>query len=100
MLVVLAMVSLGACTKQAPPAQSADDDEAAPVAAGSEAPPVVVDRSEKAAGLLQLIDAAPQCQPFRAQLEEAGRTPADQPLPVDMNQVVASAHDAGCTRKP
>ena len=97
---VMAFAMLAACSKQAPPEQHVDEEAIAPAADGPQLPPPALDRSEKAAGLLTLIDASPQCEPYRAQLEEAGKTPADVPLPVDMNQIVARAHQAGCSRKP
>ena len=96
---LLALALLAGCTKQAPP-PPADAEDATPVAAQPAVPLPGMDRSEKAAGLLQLLDADPRCQEFRTRLEEAGKTPADQPLAVDMNQIVAQAHEAGCTRKP
>ena len=96
---VLALALLTGCTKQAPP-PPADSDDATPVAAQPEVPLPGMDRAEKAAGLLQLLGTDPRCQEFRTRLEEAGKTPADQPLAVDMNQIVAQAHEAGCTRKP
>ena len=96
---LLALALLAGCTKQAPP-PPVDDEDAAPVAAQPAVPLPGMDRAEKAAGLLQLLDTDPRCEQFRSRLEEAGKTPADQPLAVDMNQIVAQAHEAGCTRKP
>jgi hypothetical protein len=52
------------------------------------------------AGLLELIDTARQCQSHCAQFEGAGKAPVDQPLAVDMIEIVAKSHAAGCTRKP
>ena len=72
---LLALALLAGCTKQAPP-PPADDEDAAPVAAQPEVPLPGMDRAEKAAGLLQLLDTDPRCEPFRSRLEEAGKTPA------------------------
>jgi hypothetical protein len=100
---LLACALLVACAKQAP-TPPASDTAAAPAPAAAE--PKVVERSmgpaDYPAKLLVLIDTAPQCQPFRTRLEEAGKTVSDEPLPVDMNQVnqiVADAYEAGCGRK-
>jgi hypothetical protein len=113
LLSVIAVAILAACAKSPPPASvedaakakaavaAADNEEAPPAPAPeAQAAPPAMDRSEKAAGLLTLIDTAPQCQSFRAQLEEAAKVPADSPQAVDMNQIVASAHAAGCGKKP
>ncbi len=49
--------------------------------------------------MMELLDTAPNCQSFRDQLEAAGKTPADQPLQIEMAQIVAQANQAGCTKK-
>jgi hypothetical protein len=49
--------------------------------------------------MMELLDTAPNCQSFRDQLEAAGKTPADEPLQTEMAQIVAQAHQAGCTKK-
>jgi hypothetical protein len=54
--------------------------------------------AQKAAGLLALIDSAPQCQSFRTQLEEAGKSANS--TGADLNAIVAKANEAGCTKKP
>ena len=54
------------------------------------------------AKLIPLIDERPECQPFRDELEAAGKVQSTDPLPIDMNEVnkiVARAGEAGCTRK-
>lgn len=100
---VMALALLVACAKQAPPPQPADRDGDEATTAVPAAPPEGPQRrspAEKAAGLLQLIDTAPQCETFRARLEEAGRAPADSAPTIDaMNSIVAEAHEAGCSRK-
>lgn len=100
---VMALVVLAACSRQAP-APAADDeaDASAAVAPQPEPPRPSMGPADYPARLLPLVDERPECQPFRAELEEAGKVQSDDPLPVDMNQVnaiVARAHDAGCTRK-
>jgi hypothetical protein len=52
------------------------------------------------AGLLELIDTARQCPSHRAQFEGAGKAPVDQLLAVDLMDIVAKSHAAGCSRKP
>lgn len=91
----MALVILAACSKTAPPQEAADAAAPPPAKAAPS-----IDRAKMAAGLLELLDTAPQCQSFRDQLDEAGKTPADVPLDVDtMNQIVAAAHAAGCSKK-
>jgi PBP1b-binding outer membrane lipoprotein LpoB len=116
LLSLMAVAVLAGCAKSPPPASvedaakakaqaqaavaKADTEEAAPAPVAPAAAPPAMDRSAKAAGLLTLIDTAPQCQSFRTQIEEAAKIPADSPQAVDMNQIVAAAHDAGCGKKP
>lgn len=101
---VMALAMLAACSKPAP-APSADDDQEETAAVATpqpEAPRPSMGPADYPAQLLPLIDTAPQCEQFRAQLEAAGKTTSTDPLPVDMNEVnriVAAAHEAGCTRK-
>lgn len=101
---VLAVAVLAACSKPAPaPAVADDEEEAAAVAAPQPEPPKPsMGPVDYPARLLPLIDERPECQPFRAELEEAGKVQSADPLPIDMNQVnaiVARAHEAGCSRK-
>jgi len=101
---VMALAMLAACSKPAPAPSLADDEEetAAAVAPPPEPPKPSMGPADYPTKLLPLIDTAPQCQPFRAQLEEAAKVQSDDPLPVDMNavnEIVAKAHEAGCTRK-
>lgn len=92
---VMALAILAACSKSTPPEAPADAAATPPAKAA-----LNIDRAKMAAGLIDLLDTAPQCQSFRDQLEEAGKTPADVPLDVEaMNQVVAAAHAAGCSKK-
>jgi PBP1b-binding outer membrane lipoprotein LpoB len=92
---------LSGCSKQAPaPVPAADDGETTPpVAAQPEPHAPTYDRAAMAAGMMSLIDTAPQCQTFRDQLEAAGKTPADQPQSVEPSSIVAKANEAGCAKK-
>lgn len=98
---VIVLATLAGCAKKSPTDETAADKAAQPSAETKALPPKQ-SHAEKAAGLLMLIDTAPQCQQFRDQLEAAGRTPDDQPLSNDsMSMIVAEAYKAGCsTRKP
>ena len=101
----VALAMLAACSKPAPAPSVEDDDEevAAAVAPQPEAPQPSMGPADYPAKLLPFIDTTPQCQPFRVQLEEAGKVQSNDPLPIDMNQVnaiVARAAEAGCYRKP
>jgi len=100
---VMALAMLAACSKPAPAPTAADDDEdIAATAPAPEPPKQSMGPADYPAKLMPLIDERSECQPFRAELEEAGKLQSDDPLPVDMNAVnaiVARAHEAGCTRK-
>jgi hypothetical protein len=100
-----ALVMLAACSKPAPSPSAEDANGAAAAAAAPQpqAPGPSMGPADYPAKLLPLIDERPECQPFRAELEAAGKVQSADPLPVDMNQVneiVARASEAGCTRKP
>ena len=105
LLGVMALAMLAACSKQAPPPQPAETN-AIPPPAAVPAPvdePVPLERAQKATGLLTLIDTRPECEPFRTQLQDAGKVLTEKPMQSDidkMNQIVADAHAAGCSRKP
>ncbi len=102
---VLALAMLAACSKPAPApsVEEQDKEVAAAVVPPPEPPQTSMGPADYPTKLLPMIDTAPQCQPFRAELEEAARVQSSDPLPVDMNKVneiVARAHAAGCGRKP
>jgi hypothetical protein len=94
---VLLLACVAACSPKSPPAESGADPATPPAAQPAQLPPPV-DRATKAAGMMELLDTAPNCQSFRDQLEAAGKTPADKPLQTEMAQIVAQAHQAGCTK--
>jgi hypothetical protein len=102
---VMALAMLAACSKQAPSQPPAEAPAAKPPV--EQVPPpdkaVEYDRAKFVSGLLALIDATPQCEQFRAELEAAGKA-TDGPLmnsDVDkMNKIVGQAMQAGCYHKP
>lgn len=100
----VALAMLAACSKPAPAPTVEDDEEAAAaaVAPPPEPPKPSMGPADYPTQLLPLIDTSPACQPFRTELEEAAKVQSSDPLPVDMNKVneiVARAHEAGCSRK-
>jgi hypothetical protein len=101
LLPMFAMVLLAACSKPAPqPAAATDEDEESAPRAAVEKPvrqETAEDRAKQAEGLLGLIDPSPACQPFRDELQEAGRTGT---VPInDMINIVSRAGEAGCNKK-
>ena len=101
---VLALATLVACSKQAPPPPAEAPAATPPV----EQPPpadkaVDYDRAKFVSGLLGLIDTKPQCEQFRTALEAAGKD-TGAPLmgsEVDrLNKIVGQAMQAGCYHKP
>jgi len=102
---VMALTMLVACSKQAPPQPAAEQPAATPQV--EQAPPpdkaVDYDRAKYVSGLLGLIEAKPQCEQFRTELDAAGKA-TDGPLmqsDVDrMNKIVGQAMQAGCYHKP
>ncbi len=102
---VLALAMLAACSKQAPPQPAAEEPAAKPPAEQAPPPdkPVEYDRAKFVSGLLAIIDTQPQCEPFRAELEAAGKA-SDGPLmqsEVDkMTKIVSRSRQEGCYKKP
>jgi len=97
---VVTVAMLAACSRSPQATAPGPESAAAPAQAQPAAPPPAMDRAKKAAALLALIDPSPGCERFRKQLEEAGRLPPDPTQGNDLNLIVASAHDAGCGKKP
>jgi hypothetical protein len=102
---VMALALLAACSKPAPAPSLQDDAQASTpaVAPQPEPPRPSMGPADYPAKLIPLIDERPECQPFRTELDAAGKVQSDDPLPIDMNEVnkiVARAGEAGCTRKP
>ncbi len=50
--------------------------------------------------MLSLIGTEPQCQAFRAELEQAGKSAAGPADANDLSQIVVKAHQAGCSATP
>ena len=101
---VVALAMLAACSKPAPaPTVEDDEDEVADVMAPPPEPTgPSMGPADYPAKLLPLIDERPECQPFRDELEAAGKVQSSDPLPIDMNEVnkiVARAGEAGCVKK-
>jgi hypothetical protein len=86
---------LAACSKPAP---TDADKQASPAAAAEPAKPKM-GRAEYVTGLLGTIDATPQCQPFRDQLEQVRDASSDAMSSDEMNQaneIAGKAYGAGC----
>jgi hypothetical protein len=102
---IAALVLLTGCSKPAAPEPAAATsevrlDRAAPQA--PVAPPAKPQKShaEQAATLLQYIDARPECQQFRAPLEQASATPAGATVELNMGEIMDQAYKAGCQKGP
>jgi hypothetical protein len=94
----LVLVMLAACSKQAPNPPATDQG----AAAAASAPAPDINREEMVGSLANLIDARPQCQPFRDQLQEVGKASADALSPDEknhLNRIVGDALAAGCSAK-
>jgi hypothetical protein len=101
----MALAMLAACSKPAPDPAVEVGAQGGTTAAAPQPEPArpSMGPADYPAKLLPLIDERPECQPFRAELEVAGKVQSADPLPIDMNQVneiVLRASEAGCTRKP
>ena len=99
-MVVLAL--LAACSQQAPPPAPVADQESTPAAVAPPPPAPTYDSAkvaEMAAGMLVMIDDAPQCQAFRDQLQAIANAPAGTPPSVAPSAIVAQANEAGCAKK-
>ena len=99
---LVALALLAACSKQAPPPAPVADQESTPAAVAPPPPAPTYDSAkvaEMAAGMLVMIDDAPQCQAFRDQLQALANAPADAPPSVAPSAIVAQANAAGCAKK-
>jgi len=102
---VAALALLTGCSKPAapPPAATTSEvgtDRAAPPAPAT--PPAKPQKSsaEQAATLLQFIDSRPECQQFRAPLEQASAAPAGATVELNMGEIMDQAFKAGCQKGP
>ena len=99
---LVALALLAACSKQAPPPAPVADQESTPAAVAPPPPAPTYDSAkvaEMAAGMLVMIDDAPQCQAFRDQLQALASAPAGTPPSVAPSAIVAQANEAGCAKK-
>jgi hypothetical protein len=102
---IAALALLAGCSKPAAPGPAAATDEdrveraAAPAPV---APPAKPQKSpaEQAATLLKFIDDRPECQQFRAPLEQASAAPAGATVELNMGEIMDQAYKAGCQRGP
>lgn len=102
--------TLAGCSKREPeaaapaataPAASpaAEESMAVPRDESTKLPPAEQKTSaEQAQTLLQFIEDKPECQSFRAQLEQAAQAPAGQTVTLDMGQLMDEAFKAGCQK--
>lgn len=102
--------ALAGCSRQEPEAAPPATTAPAASAAGEDSMAVPRDESmklapaeekssaEQAQTLLQFIEDKPECQPFRAQLEQAAQAPAGQAVALDMGQLMDDAFKAGCQK--
>jgi hypothetical protein len=102
---IAALALVTGCSKPAapPPAAATSDDSL-----DRPAPQVPVtlpakpqkSQAEQAATLLQFIDTRPECQPFRAPLEQASAAPAGATVELNMGEIMDQAYKAGCQKGP
>jgi len=99
---IAALALLAGCSKPAAPAPEAttSTDSAAPATPAPVALPAKSQKSQRAEALLQFIDTRPECQQFRATLEQASAAPADQTVDLDLLALLDQAHKAGCQKNP
>ncbi len=102
---IAALALLAGCSKPAVPEPAAATNEdrmerAAPQA--PVAPPAKPQKTpaEQAATLLQFIEDRPECQQFRAPLEQASAAPAGATVELNMGEIMDQAYKAGCQRGP
>jgi TolA-binding protein len=102
---IAALVLLTGCSKPAAPepaAATSEDSTDRPAPQAPVAPPAKPQKShaEQAATLLQYIDARPECQQFRAPLEQASATPTGATVELNMGEIMDQAYKAGCQKGP
>jgi hypothetical protein len=99
---LLALALLAACSgKQQPAAGPAIDEEKEIVGtpAPAPAPKSPTDYAGQAAGMMSLLADAPECQSYRDELQAIVDAPAGTKPAKEPSLVVATAHDAGCSKK-
>jgi len=99
---IAALALLAGCSKPAAPAPEAttSTDSAAPATPAPVALPAKPQKSyaEQAATLLQFIDTRPECQQFRAPLEQASAASAGATVELNMGEIMDQAYKAGCQK--
>jgi len=101
---IAALALLAGCSKPAAPTPAATTTEdiagrAAPQEPALPAKPQK-SRAEQAATLLKFIDTRPECQQFRAPLEQASAAPAGETVELNMGELMDQAYKAGCQKGP
>jgi hypothetical protein len=105
---IAALALLTGCAKPAAPepaATTSEDSAARPPQAPDTLPDTLpakpqASNAEQAATLLQFIDARAECQPFRAQLEQASAAPVGATVDLNMGEIMDQAYKAGCQKGP
>jgi len=101
---IAALALLTGCAKPAAPepaATTSEDSAARPPQAPDTLPAKPqASNAEQAATLLQFIDARAECQPFRAQLEQASAAPVGATVDLNMGEIMDQAYKAGCQKGP
>ncbi len=106
-LVLATALGLGACAKkpttetgtEAPVAADRDDHAATmPAASAPALERPAATPAEQAATLLRYLEDRPDCQAFRAPLEQARQAPPGTPVTFDMAQIMDEAYKAGCQK--
>jgi hypothetical protein len=102
---IAALALLTSCSKPAgppPAAATSEDSTDRPAPQAPVAVPAKPQKSqaEQAATLLNFIDARPECQQFRAPLEQASAAPAGATVELNMGEIMDQAYKAGCQRGP
>jgi hypothetical protein len=102
---IAVLVLLGGCSKPAAPGTAASTEDESlsrsePQAAAELPAPPQKSQAEQAATLLQFIETRPECQQFRAPLEQASAAPAGQSVELNMGEIMDQAYKAGCQKDP
>jgi hypothetical protein len=101
---IAALALLSGCSKPAAPEPAAtrteDGDIRTPKETIQAPPKPQKSPAEQAATLLNFIDTRPECQQFRAPLEQASAAPAGQAVELNMGEIMDQAYKAGCQRGP
>lgn len=101
---IAALVLVSGCSKPAAPEPAATRTEDGEIRKPQQnvQPPAEPQKSpaEQAATLLQFIDDRPECQAFRAPLEQASAAPAGQAVELNMGEIMDQAYKAGCQKGP